>query len=69
MGNIARMPHPEGFDSENIKSSENSGQNMNEENNKANSNNLKSLIKYTPKLVGIPDTPKLQDIDAMGRST
>lgn len=54
MGNIARMPHPEGFDSENIKSSENSGQNMNEENNKANSNNLKSLIKYTPEISGYP---------------
>ena len=54
MGNIARMPHPEGLDSENIKSSENSVQNIDKEKVDSTTNKLRSLIKYTPEISGYP---------------
>ncbi|MDD4777863.1 MAG: xanthan lyase [Fermentimonas sp.] len=54
MGNIARLPHPEGLDSENIKSSDNSVQIIDKENGDSTANRLQSLINYTPEISGYP---------------
>lgn len=44
MGNIARMPHPDGFDAENTKSSE----------TQSDKKNIASPIKYKPEVSGYP---------------
>ncbi len=55
MGNIARLPHPEGLDSENLKSSDTSTNRSNSVSGTPNKEvPLKYQIKYAPEISGYP---------------